>query len=34
MCALLAVYAGYPKASVGIEIVREELDRLEGQTGS
>ena len=29
MCALLAVYAGYPRASVGVEIVREELDRLE-----
>jgi 4-carboxymuconolactone decarboxylase len=29
MCALLAVYAGYPKASVGVEIVRDELERLE-----
>jgi 4-carboxymuconolactone decarboxylase len=29
MCALLAVYAGYPKASVGVEIVREELDKLD-----
>jgi 4-carboxymuconolactone decarboxylase len=29
MCALLAVYAGYPKASVGVEIVRDELDKLE-----
>ncbi len=27
--ALLAVYVGYPKASVGMEIVRQELDRLE-----
>jgi len=27
--ALLAVYAGYPRASVGLEIIREELDRLE-----
>jgi alkylhydroperoxidase/carboxymuconolactone decarboxylase family protein YurZ len=30
MCALLAVYAGYPRASTGVEVVREELDRLEG----
>ncbi|MBM3679709.1 MAG: carboxymuconolactone decarboxylase family protein [Actinobacteria bacterium] len=29
MCALIAVYAGYPKASVGVEVVRDELDRLE-----
>jgi 4-carboxymuconolactone decarboxylase len=28
LCALLANYAGYPKASVGLEIVREELDAL------
>jgi 4-carboxymuconolactone decarboxylase len=32
MCALLAVYAGYPRASTGVEIVREELDKLEGAT--
>jgi alkylhydroperoxidase/carboxymuconolactone decarboxylase family protein YurZ len=30
MCALLAVYAGYPRASTGVEVVREELARLEG----
>lgn len=29
LCALVAVYAGYPKASVGVEIVRDELDRME-----
>jgi 4-carboxymuconolactone decarboxylase len=29
MCALLAVYAGYPRASMGVEIVRDELDKLE-----
>ena len=28
MCALLAVYAGYPRASVGVQVVREELDTL------
>ena len=27
--ALLAVYAGYPKASAGLQIVREELTQLE-----
>lgn len=27
LCALLAVYAGYPKASTGVQVVREELDR-------
>jgi 4-carboxymuconolactone decarboxylase len=32
MCALLAVYAGYPRASTGVEVVRAELDRLEGAT--
>ncbi|HEV2591399.1 MAG TPA: carboxymuconolactone decarboxylase family protein [Gaiellaceae bacterium] len=26
--ALLAVYTGYPRASVGLEIIREELARL------
>jgi alkylhydroperoxidase/carboxymuconolactone decarboxylase family protein YurZ len=34
LCALLAVYAGYPKASVGVEIVRNELDRIEAPRGS
>ncbi len=29
LATLLANYAGYPRASVGLEIVREELDRLE-----
>jgi 4-carboxymuconolactone decarboxylase len=29
MCALLAVYAGYPRASTGVEIVRDELAKLE-----
>jgi 4-carboxymuconolactone decarboxylase len=29
LVALLAVYVGYPKASVGMEVVREELDSLE-----
>jgi 4-carboxymuconolactone decarboxylase len=29
LCALVAVYAGFPKASVGVEVVRDELDRLE-----
>jgi alkylhydroperoxidase/carboxymuconolactone decarboxylase family protein YurZ len=28
LCGLLAVYAGYPRASVGLEIVRDELQRL------
>jgi 4-carboxymuconolactone decarboxylase len=27
VATLLGVYAGYPRASVGMEIVREELDR-------
>jgi 4-carboxymuconolactone decarboxylase len=27
--ALLAVYLGYARASVGLEIIRDELDRLE-----
>ena len=30
LLTLLAVYCGYPRASVGMEVVREELDRLEG----
>jgi 4-carboxymuconolactone decarboxylase len=29
LATLLANYAGYPRASVGLEIVRDELDRLE-----
>jgi 4-carboxymuconolactone decarboxylase len=29
LVALLAVYVGYPKASAGMEIVRDELDRLD-----
>jgi 4-carboxymuconolactone decarboxylase len=29
LAALLAVYVGYPRASVGLEIIREELTRLE-----
>lgn len=33
LVTLLAVYVGYPKASVAMEVVREELDLLEGQTG-
>jgi alkylhydroperoxidase/carboxymuconolactone decarboxylase family protein YurZ len=28
LATLLAVYAGFPRASVGMEIVRQELDRL------
>jgi len=29
MVTLLAVYAGFPKASAGMEIVRDELERME-----
>ena len=29
LVTLLAVYAGFPRASVGMEVVREELDRFE-----
>jgi 4-carboxymuconolactone decarboxylase len=29
LVTLLAVYAGFPRASVGMEVVREELDRIE-----
>jgi 4-carboxymuconolactone decarboxylase len=29
MMALLANYVGYPRASVALEVVREELDKLE-----
>lgn len=32
LCALLAVYAGYPRAAAGLEPVREELARIEGGT--
>ena len=28
LCGLVAVYAGFPKASVGVEIVRDELDAM------
>ena len=31
LVALVAVYAGYPRASVAMEVVRAELDRLENQ---
>jgi 4-carboxymuconolactone decarboxylase len=31
LATLLAVYVGYPRASVGIEIVRDELARLAGE---
>ena len=29
LCSLLAVYVGYPRASAGMEIVRDELAKLE-----
>ena len=29
LATLLAVYVGFPRASVGMEIVRQELDRIE-----
>jgi hypothetical protein len=29
---LLAVYVGYARASVGLEIIREELARLEAES--
>jgi hypothetical protein len=29
---MLGVYAGYPRASVAMEIVRDELDALESET--
>ncbi len=32
LVTLLAVYAGFPRASAGMEVVREELDRLETET--
>ena len=31
LVALVAVYAGYPRASTAMEVVRAELDRLESQ---
>jgi 4-carboxymuconolactone decarboxylase len=31
VATLLAVYAGFPKASAGLEIIRDELERLEAQ---
>ena len=31
LVTLLAVYCGFPRASTGMEVVREELDRLEGR---
>jgi len=31
LATLLAVYAGYPKASVGLEIIRNELTRMEDE---
>jgi len=31
LAALLAVYAGFPKASAGLEVIRSELDRLDGR---
>lgn len=33
LVTLLAVYVGYPKASVAMEVVREELDLLDGREG-
>jgi 4-carboxymuconolactone decarboxylase len=33
LVTLLAVYVGFPRASVGMEIVRDELDRLEAEAG-
>jgi 4-carboxymuconolactone decarboxylase len=33
LATLLAMYAGFPRASVGMEIVREELDRLATDSG-
>ncbi|HSC92163.1 MAG TPA: carboxymuconolactone decarboxylase family protein [Gaiellaceae bacterium] len=29
LASLLAVYAGYPRASVGMEVIREELARID-----
>jgi 4-carboxymuconolactone decarboxylase len=32
LVTLLAVYVGYPRASAGMEVVRDELRSLEGET--
>lgn len=32
LVSLLGMYAGYPRASVGMEVVRDELDRLERES--
>jgi 4-carboxymuconolactone decarboxylase len=32
LATLLAVYVGFPRASAGMEVVRDELDRLERRT--
>ncbi|HET7128167.1 MAG TPA: carboxymuconolactone decarboxylase family protein [Gaiellaceae bacterium] len=32
--SLLAVYAGYPRAAAGLEIVRAELDRIDDEGGT
>jgi 4-carboxymuconolactone decarboxylase len=34
VCSLLAVYAGYPRASVGLEVVRDELARIDERGGT
>jgi 4-carboxymuconolactone decarboxylase len=34
LCSLLAVYVGYPRASVGLEAVRDELTQIEQRGGS
>jgi alkylhydroperoxidase/carboxymuconolactone decarboxylase family protein YurZ len=31
LASLLAVYCGYPKASVGVQVIRAELDALEAE---
>jgi 4-carboxymuconolactone decarboxylase len=31
LVTLLAIYSGFPRASVAMEVVREELDRLEAE---
>jgi 4-carboxymuconolactone decarboxylase len=33
VATLLAVYAGYPRASTGLEVIRSELERLEAGSG-
>lgn len=32
LVTLLAVYVGYPRASLAMEAVRDELDRIEGES--